>query len=93
MKAERARELLYNWHGGQWDPTYAAASSGLVEDLPALIQELYLSSLHPSTSDEDKVELEQLIGYLNNPISTFSVEANGHPYLALPWAEGHHYGG
>lgn len=34
------REFFYAWHGGQDSPLYAAASSGLVGDVDALVREL-----------------------------------------------------
>lgn len=34
------RKVFYSWHGGQWSPLYAAASSGLVDDVDALASEL-----------------------------------------------------
>lgn len=34
------RQVFYSWHGGQWSPLYAAASSGLVDDADALASEL-----------------------------------------------------
>lgn len=34
------RKVFYSWHGGQWSHLYAAASSGLVDDVDALASEL-----------------------------------------------------
>lgn len=36
----KMRRTFYEWHGGQWSPLYAAASSGLVDDIDALQREL-----------------------------------------------------
>jgi hypothetical protein len=38
--AKTARQLAYSWHSGQSSPLYAAASSGLVADWTALLDEV-----------------------------------------------------
>lgn len=40
ISANRARELAYAWHGGQWSELYAFASSGLVENKTALLKDI-----------------------------------------------------
>ena len=40
MTHEEARSLAYQWHGGQWSPLYAFASSGLVKEPIALHNEI-----------------------------------------------------
>ena len=39
IQSRTARKMMYSWHGGQSCPLYAAASSGLVADWDALLQE------------------------------------------------------
>jgi hypothetical protein len=36
----KMRRTFYEWHGGQYSPLYAAASSGIVADVGALQSEL-----------------------------------------------------
>ena len=40
IKSEKARALAYSWHGGQFSPLYAFASSGLVEDHNELLRDI-----------------------------------------------------
>jgi hypothetical protein len=40
ISAEKARQLAYSWHGGQWSALYAFASSGIIECHLALLGEL-----------------------------------------------------
>jgi hypothetical protein len=81
MNATRARELLYNWHNGQWSPTYGAASSGLVINMEHLVDELtYCQTL--ASTDEDRAELVALCAWL--------LEGNFHydgSYVILPWGK------
>jgi hypothetical protein len=36
IQSRTARKMMYDWHGGQSCPLYAAASSGLVADTKSL---------------------------------------------------------
>lgn len=72
MTNEKARELMYEWHGGQFSTMYAAASSGLVENLQALISECQ--------------EEPRLLVWLGT-LDLKCVIVNGSQYLALPWAK------
>lgn len=52
------RTTAYNWHGGQWSPLYAFASSGIVEDLNALLSEIkQCSTLFHPPEDKDAEDL------------------------------------
>lgn len=34
------RETAYNWHSGKWSPLYAFASSGIIQNRNALLNEI-----------------------------------------------------
>ena len=80
IKQKTARAMLYDWHGGQWSATYAAASSGLVEDANALLGEVSTISFQPDRERLTEWLLRQI--KLNNRVEIFGTD-----YLALPWAE------
>lgn len=85
IKQKTARAMLYDWHGGQWSATYAAASSGLVKNFEALLLEVRQITFEP---DRDK-----LTEYLLNQQSIGRYVCKGSTanpadyYLALPWAD------
>lgn len=56
ISPERARDLAYQWHGGQSSPLYAFASSGIVRDRDALLSEI----------DECRCMAERCAGYLES---------------------------
>jgi len=82
-----ARRLLYAWHGGQWSPEYAAASSGLVDNFSDLRY-----SLNKSALDTDSVYYKQQIATLINWLNVQEKKApigkasDGKTYAFLPWA-------
>lgn len=85
IKQKTARAMLYDWHDGQWSATYAAASSGLVGDINALIGEVSTISFQPDREKLLTWLLKQIelgrhvcVGDTSNPANY---------YLALPWAE------
>ncbi len=79
MNASDARDLAYSWHGGQWSPLYAFASSGIVLDREALLAEI--QSNFPGTRGIDRAALKGLYGFVNTRLTP---RADG-TYLA-PWA-------
>lgn len=80
IKQKTARAMLYDWHGGQWSATYAAASSGLVEDQNALLSELTTISFQDDRNKITEWLLKQI--KLNNRAEIFGTD-----YLMLPWAD------
>lgn len=88
-----ARQLLYDWHGGMSSPFYAAASSGLVADWPALRAEVQTCYNHPSTSLKDRAQLAKLLVWIDHQrnASTLWINhpADGKTYSALPWSKRH----
>lgn len=73
---EEARQLMYDWHGGQATMLYQAASSGLVSDWLELIREM--SSIQRPDYTDLKV---YLVDTKLKP-----VRVDGARYLALPWS-------
>lgn len=39
IQNKTARQMFYDWHGGQFSPFYAVASSGLVQDWDELLKD------------------------------------------------------
>ena len=81
IHSRKARELAYDWHGGQWSALYAAASSGLIEDLQALIREID-SCLVLAGTKADVRALNSLKRYFQSSIIA-SIPGR-YPYAA-PW--------
>ena len=83
---EKARDLAYSWHGGQYSPLYAFASSGLVEDEPALRREVQdclgfaFAAMH---TQKDYDELRQLLTFIRLRLTY--VKGDRYPWRA-PWA-------
>lgn len=65
-RSAKARETLYNWHGGQGSPFYALASSGICEDHYQLMKEL--AGCIPQ-DDEEAQELSDLKEFLENDLA------------------------
>ena len=85
IKQKTARAMLYDWHDGdQRSATYAAASSGLIQNFEELLQEVR----HIGQPDRDK-----LTEYLLRQQSKGRYVCKGSTanpadyYLALPWAD------
>ena len=74
-----ARQLMYDWHSGQWSPFYAAASSGLVEDWERLIGEA------KTINNKDGEKLVQWLEYQKAKPKAVSVLVRGVLYGVLPW--------
>lgn len=83
MTNEEARNLAYEWHGGQWSPLYAFASSGLVKDPTALHNEIVFCSR--TTDAADKKELQGLLAYVALHVKKAPEGARWQGYFA-PWA-------
>lgn len=66
-QARKARETLYNWHGGQGSAFYALASSGICEDHYRLMKEL--AGCLPQ-DDEEAQELSDLKEFLENGLNS-----------------------
>lgn len=74
---EAVRNWLYEWHGGQRCPVYAAASSGLVADESAVIWNLSL--------DVPADDFEEFKRWLDK-LPKIYVKISGETYRKLPWA-------
>lgn len=72
-----ARELMYNWHGGQWSALYAAASSGLVSSFTDLAGEVL------TIEEPDRARLMAWIQ--QRAVKAPEVIAAGRAYRVLPW--------
>lgn len=78
-----ARRLMYEWHGGQSSPFYAAASSGLVASFVALADECM-------TIDEpDRGKLLSWIQQRQQKAPRTVVR--GREYAVLPWVSRSYY--
>ena len=58
------RETASAWHGGQWSPLYAFASSGTVVRGAASEAEHCLHHYTDDATDEDRAALRALVDYL-----------------------------
>ena len=76
-RAAKARETLYNWHGGQGSQFYALASSGMCEDHFLLMKEL--AGCIPQ-DEEEAQELSDLKGFLENDLAM-----GAHRCWLAPW--------
>lgn len=87
IRAERARELAYLWHGGQDSPLYAFASSGLVADPIALAREIrdcMIGGVY--LSKHDSRNLERLDKFVAERVRLTEPGAKW-PHYAAPWAD------
>lgn len=87
IRNTKARTLAYEWHGGQDSPLYAFASSGLVKDVEALLQEIQ-HNLHWAQQQQMTVyarELQQLEAYIRSCVRPTPPGARW-PYHYAPWA-------
>jgi hypothetical protein len=83
-QAEAMREVAYDWHGGQWSPLYAFASSGIVEDGEDLVREIELNiKKEPLGATElaDNEQLEQLRDFVR------SLPNHGDGTWSAPWRD------
>lgn len=85
IQAKTACGLMYDWHGGQTSPLYAAASSGLVADWDALLYDCNCMKDTP-----DYVKLTEWIK-LKRRLQKFSIVVQGQSYAVLPWASRTYY--
>lgn len=81
-----ARKLLYQLHGGQWSPEYAAASSGLVDNWGDIRHNLTLDA--QSQNPDLKSDAEKLLLWINEQVKkdTRALTSDGKEYYFLPWA-------
>ena len=84
IQSKTARKMMYDWHGGQSCPLYAAASSGLVADWDAL---LYACTCMKGSKEypQDYAKLTEWIKHKQAKHKS-SVVVQGQSYDALPWA-------
>ena len=78
IRNKTARQLFYAWHGGQWSAFYKAASSGLVDDINQLENEIKSIDC-PS----DKAKLTMWWEAKKTKASSVLIINNF--YLVLPW--------
>lgn len=94
----KMREQFYAWHGGQWSAIYAAASSGLVDDVEALQTELRAGAQWCESNPRaqagcaaDARYLRRVADALPDILSTPGVHSSdGRTYRCLPWADRSH---
>lgn len=79
-----ARNLLYQLHGGQGSPEYAAASSGLVDNWGDLRGNITRDAQNPDL----KSDAEKLLVWINEQVkkATYAMASDGKGYYFLPWA-------
>lgn len=58
LTSGEARKIAHQWHGGQWSPLYAFASSGMIKDRWGILREIRSNELTP--------DLRLLIEYIQN---------------------------
>ena len=89
MNSTEAQRMLYDWHSGQGSAVYAAANSGLVEDMPALLLciEHAQAVCDASRNVEQLRALTTLAGYVQRSVVGPIEASDGKVYLALPWAK------
>lgn len=82
IRSATARRLMYEWHGGQGSPFYAAASSGLVASF-----ELLMSECREITDKAARLKLAAWIDAQQKRAPRVTVKGSQcHYYHALPWA-------
>ena len=85
IKNNTARKIMYSWHGGQFSPFYAAASSGLVENWQDIKKEIN-SCLLICNNTKDKTELNKLMQYIEKKEENKTQYKIGNTwYYILPW--------
>ena len=78
IRNDTARQLMYDWHDGQWSAFYAAASSGLVADFDALLADC--------ASINEKNPRRKLTEWIMHRAATCEGKTvNGQFYSVLPW--------
>lgn len=80
---------MYDWHGGQFDPLYAAASSGLVESFDALLHACNCMKDDPDYPD-DYAKLTEWIKHKQSKAKYKYIVA-GSSYFVLPWISRSYY--
>ena len=70
IHSNKARQIAYAWHSGQWSPLYAFASSGIVSDLSALLVEINKCLQVASTASATR-ELNSLARFCKSPMVKF----------------------
>ena len=81
IDSRKARNIAYQWHGGQWSALYAFASSGLIEDLQALCREIDACAVVASTKTAVR-EVKSLRRFVGS--SVIAKIPGRYPYAA-PW--------
>ena len=83
IQSRTARKMMYDWHGGQSCPLYAAASSGLVADWDDL---LYACTCMKDSKEypHDYAKLTEWIKH-KQAKQKFSIVVQGKSYAVLPW--------
>lgn len=91
IQNKTARNILYSWHGGQYSSFYAAASSGLVRDWGALLQDCECmrgDKYYPL----DYAKLTEWLNHQRVKLGR-TVIVKGETYYALPWVHGQYLKG
>ena len=82
IESRKARNIAYQWQGGQWSAhLYAFASSGLIEDLQALCREIDACAVVASTKTAVR-EVNSLRRFVGS--SAIAKIPGRYPYAA-PW--------
>jgi len=90
IRPETARQLGYQWHGGQSSPLYAFASIGIVAD-PERLQREIASNRAYAEQDKRPRQAREL-GQLSEFVAGKLERHHDGPWLA-PWAYRGEYGG
>lgn len=84
MLANNARRVAYEWHGGQSSPLYQFASSGVVINHGALLNEIaecMRQAQGEGYRNSDRTELERLRRYVERALVRDEQDR-----LVAPWA-------
>ena len=85
IQPEKARQLAYSWHGGQWSPLYTFASSGIVPDQLELLREIQdcicIVERSAGYTERDRDQLRSLLRFARNNLARIPAG-----YVA-PWHE------
>jgi hypothetical protein len=85
IRPEKARNLAYSWHSGQWSPLYAFASSGLIESPGKLAAEIDAAK-REALDKKDLLDLDRLDRYIQHKVSSDPRLAwDGRMYHVAPW--------
>lgn len=83
IQSKTARQMLYEWHGGQGSPFYAAASSGLVKSWSDLADEC------TRIGEPDRTRLMEYLMHRQRKAPRVCI--GNVFYSVMPWVSRTHY--